>query len=91
MMTIITKKRPTSSDLSFSWIATITNMHQRHTVKAARENFKLNTKRSRVQLKQTLISIMVTSNFILFNKTSTSKPLLTLNKNVSMKEIKSGL
>ncbi len=32
---------------------------------------------------------MVTSNFIIVNKTSTSKPLLILNKKLCMKEIKS--
>ncbi len=32
---------------------------------------------------------MVTSNFIIFNKTLTSKPLLILNKKFCMKEIKS--
>jgi len=61
-------------------------MYQRHTVKAAREEIML---RSRAQLKQTLISTMVISTFIIFNKTPTSKPLLILNKNVSMIELKS--
>ncbi len=49
----------------------------------------LNIQGSRDQLMQTLISTPVTTNFNIFNKTSTSKPQLILNKKFSMKVIKS--
>ncbi len=46
----------------------------------------LTSQGSRPQLKQTLIATKVTSNFTIVNKTSTSKPLLILNKKFCMKD-----
>ncbi len=44
---------------------------------------------TRAQLNQTLISTTVTSNFIIVNKTSASKPQLILNNTFCMKDNKS--
>ncbi len=61
----------------------------RNIVTAAREKLTLKSQGSGAQLKQILISTTVTLNFIIFNKTSSSKPLLILNKKFCMKEMKS--
>ncbi len=56
----------------------ITNALLNHTATAAGEKPMFKSQGSRAQLMQ--ISTTVTSNFIIFNKTSTSKPQLILNK-----------